>query len=157
MKRLLALFWFYVSSLCPHSDRGITNMASRCLWFVQTFLFGYASLGLLFNFDPRRRKQHWSPQNRTALSGMQKIRRFPVSHLCLPLLLPLLICEVCMWRRMPEPLLLYCFYSKVLKWSQHYMLSNWNYTTSCLPWTFHRLFFMNKSQELLSFVNNIIR
>lgn len=40
------------------SNKGITSMASRGLWFVQTFLFGFASLGLLLKYDPERPKQH---------------------------------------------------------------------------------------------------
>ncbi|XP_038593675.1 transmembrane protein 254 [Micropterus salmoides] len=40
------------------SNKGIDNVASRCLWFVQTFLFGFASLGLLIKYDPKRPKQH---------------------------------------------------------------------------------------------------
>lgn len=39
-------------------NKGITNMVTRCLWFVQTFLFGFASLGLLLKYDPERPKQH---------------------------------------------------------------------------------------------------
>lgn len=149
---MLALFWFNVSSLCPHSDRGITSMASRCLWFVQTFLFGYASLGLLFNYDPRRSKQHWcqleKPTESHCIIWNAEDPSLPsVSSLSSSSSSTIDMWGV-HWRRMPEPLLLYCFYSKVLKWSQHYMLSNWNNTTSCLLWTFHWLFFMNKSQEL---------
>ncbi|TMS04242.1 Transmembrane protein 254 [Larimichthys crocea] len=40
------------------SNKGINNTAIRCLWFVQTFLFGFASLGLLLKYNPERRKQH---------------------------------------------------------------------------------------------------
>ncbi|TKS85247.1 Transmembrane protein 254 [Collichthys lucidus] len=39
-------------------NKGINNTAIRCLWFVQTFLFGFASLGLLLKYNPERRKQH---------------------------------------------------------------------------------------------------
>jgi len=39
------------------SKKGIDNMATRCLWFVQTFLFGFASLGLLLKYEPERPKQ----------------------------------------------------------------------------------------------------
>ncbi|KAI9533812.1 hypothetical protein NQZ68_019895 [Dissostichus eleginoides] len=39
-------------------EKGITNLTSRCLWFIQTFLFGFASLGLLIKYDPERPKQH---------------------------------------------------------------------------------------------------
>ncbi|CAJ1066936.1 transmembrane protein 254 [Xyrichtys novacula] len=40
------------------SNKGVTNASTRCLWFVQTFLFGFASLGLLLKYDPERPKQH---------------------------------------------------------------------------------------------------
>nr|XP_046258742.1 transmembrane protein 254 [Scatophagus argus] len=40
------------------SNKGITNSATRCMWFVQTFLFGFASLGLLLKYNPERPKQH---------------------------------------------------------------------------------------------------
>ncbi|XP_039994452.1 transmembrane protein 254 [Xiphias gladius] len=40
------------------SNKGINSTATRCLWFVQTFLFGFASLGLLLKYDPERPKQH---------------------------------------------------------------------------------------------------
>ncbi|XP_042289608.1 transmembrane protein 254 [Thunnus maccoyii] len=40
------------------SNKGIDNMATRCMWFFQTFLFGFASLGLLLKYDPERPKQH---------------------------------------------------------------------------------------------------
>ncbi|XP_041645838.1 transmembrane protein 254 [Cheilinus undulatus] len=39
-------------------NKGITNTTTRCLWVFQTFLFGFASLGLLLKFDPERPKQH---------------------------------------------------------------------------------------------------
>ncbi|KAM4607258.1 transmembrane protein 254 isoform 1-T1 [Polymixia lowei] len=39
------------------SKKGIDNMAVRCLWFVQTLLFGFASLGLLLKYNPERPKQ----------------------------------------------------------------------------------------------------
>ncbi|XP_068597372.1 transmembrane protein 254 isoform X2 [Brachionichthys hirsutus] len=39
-------------------NKGISNMTTRCLWFVQTFLFGFASLGLLFRYHPKRPKRH---------------------------------------------------------------------------------------------------
>lgn len=48
-----------VGSLYLHRNKGIDSMATRCMWFTQTFLFGFASLGLLLKFDPERRKQHW--------------------------------------------------------------------------------------------------
>ncbi|KAK9541948.1 hypothetical protein VZT92_001959 [Zoarces viviparus] len=40
------------------STKGISDTTTRCLWFVQTFLFGFASLGLLLKYDPERPKQH---------------------------------------------------------------------------------------------------
>ncbi|KAM7385122.1 hypothetical protein PAMP_001219 [Pampus punctatissimus] len=40
------------------SNKGINNMATRCMWFFQTFLFGFASLSLLLKYDPKRPKQH---------------------------------------------------------------------------------------------------
>ncbi|XP_059179874.1 transmembrane protein 254 [Centropristis striata] len=39
-------------------NKGIHNTATRCLWVFQTFLFGFASLGLLVKYDPERPKQH---------------------------------------------------------------------------------------------------
>ncbi|XP_020496951.1 transmembrane protein 254 [Labrus bergylta] len=47
--------WF---ALRVCSKKGITNTSARCLWCVQTFLFGFASLSLLLKFDPERPKQH---------------------------------------------------------------------------------------------------
>ncbi|CAN9500037.1 unnamed protein product [Ophioblennius macclurei] len=40
------------------SNKGITSTATRFLWFFQTFLFGFASLGLLLKHNPERPKQH---------------------------------------------------------------------------------------------------
>ncbi|CAL8362100.1 unnamed protein product [Boreogadus saida] len=40
------------------SQKGITDGGSRFLWFIQTFLFGFASLGILVKYDPERPKQH---------------------------------------------------------------------------------------------------
>ncbi|XP_028279397.1 transmembrane protein 254 [Parambassis ranga] len=40
------------------SAKGISSTSVRCLWFVQTFLFGFASLGLLLKYDPERPKHH---------------------------------------------------------------------------------------------------
>ncbi|KAM4592052.1 transmembrane protein 254 [Odontesthes bonariensis] len=40
------------------SNKGITDTTTRRLWFVQTLLFGFASLGLLLKYDPKRPKQH---------------------------------------------------------------------------------------------------
>ncbi|XP_041803866.1 transmembrane protein 254 [Chelmon rostratus] len=47
-----------VVSLKVCSDKGINNTATRCLWFVQTFLYGITSLGLLLKYNPERPKQH---------------------------------------------------------------------------------------------------
>ncbi|KAM3842813.1 transmembrane protein 254 [Diretmus argenteus] len=38
------------------SRKGIDDVATRCLWFVQTLLFGFASLSLLFKYNPERPK-----------------------------------------------------------------------------------------------------
>ncbi|XP_062850895.1 transmembrane protein 254 [Trichomycterus rosablanca] len=41
------------------SDRGIVNPSARFQWFVQTLLFGFASLGLLIKYKPgSRTKRH---------------------------------------------------------------------------------------------------
>lgn len=47
-----------VVSLIVCSNKGVNSLATRLLWFVQTFLFGAASLALLLKFDPKRPKQH---------------------------------------------------------------------------------------------------
>ncbi|KAF0027175.1 hypothetical protein F2P81_019916 [Scophthalmus maximus] len=39
-------------------DKGITNTTTRCMWVFQTFLFGFASLGLLLKYNPERPKQN---------------------------------------------------------------------------------------------------
>ncbi|XP_063047998.1 transmembrane protein 254 [Engraulis encrasicolus] len=39
------------------SDKGVESPTARCLWFVQTFLYGFASLGLLIKYKPDRLKQ----------------------------------------------------------------------------------------------------
>ncbi|XP_069001367.1 transmembrane protein 254 [Embiotoca jacksoni] len=39
------------------SNKGINGTVTRCLWVFQTFLFGFASLGLLIKYDPERPKQ----------------------------------------------------------------------------------------------------
>ncbi|KAF6737399.1 Transmembrane protein 254 [Oryzias melastigma] len=44
-------------SLRVCSNKGISNSGIRFLWFVQTFLFGFASLGLLLKYNPQRPKQ----------------------------------------------------------------------------------------------------
>ncbi|XP_013886922.1 transmembrane protein 254 [Austrofundulus limnaeus] len=38
-------------------NKGISSPTARFLWFFQTFLFGFASLGLLLKYDPERPKQ----------------------------------------------------------------------------------------------------
>ncbi|XP_047458088.1 transmembrane protein 254 [Mugil cephalus] len=45
-------------SLRVCSNKGVTNTSTRCLWFFQTFLFGFASLSLLLKHDPKRSKHH---------------------------------------------------------------------------------------------------
>lgn len=41
------------------SDKGISSPTTRLLWFVQTLLFGFASLGLLLKYkDGSRAKRH---------------------------------------------------------------------------------------------------
>ncbi|TWW78015.1 transmembrane protein 254 [Takifugu flavidus] len=45
-------------SLKVCSNKGINSMTTRCLWFFQTFLFGFASLGLLIKYKPERRKKN---------------------------------------------------------------------------------------------------
>ncbi|XP_076599422.1 transmembrane protein 254 [Chaetodon auriga] len=47
-----------LAALIVCSYKGINSMTSRCLWFVQSFLFGYPSLSLLVKYDPKRPKQH---------------------------------------------------------------------------------------------------
>ncbi|XP_018618172.1 transmembrane protein 254 [Scleropages formosus] len=44
---------FYSLKVC--SDKGVDNLLARVLWFVQTFLFGLASLGLLLKYKPDAR------------------------------------------------------------------------------------------------------
>ncbi|KAJ3610304.1 hypothetical protein NHX12_022397 [Muraenolepis orangiensis] len=39
-------------------QKGITDDGARFRWFIQTFLFGFASLGILTKYDPERPKQH---------------------------------------------------------------------------------------------------
>uniref|UniRef100_A0A8C2HL22 Transmembrane protein 254 n=1 Tax=Cyprinus carpio TaxID=7962 RepID=A0A8C2HL22_CYPCA len=43
----------FALKLC--SDKGIDSTSTRLLWFAQTFLFGFASLGLLIKYKPDRR------------------------------------------------------------------------------------------------------
>ncbi|KAF7652577.1 hypothetical protein LDENG_00095130 [Lucifuga dentata] len=40
------------------SQKGITDTATSFLWFIQTLLFGFASLALLIKYDPKHPKQH---------------------------------------------------------------------------------------------------
>merc|ERR1712131_54467 len=35
-------------------EKGVTGTVTRCLWFIQTMLFGFASLGLLIKYKPDR-------------------------------------------------------------------------------------------------------
>ncbi|MFT7817245.1 transmembrane protein 254 [Arapaima gigas] len=44
---------FYSLKVC--SDKGVDNRRVRVLWFVQTFLFGITSLGLLLKYKPGAR------------------------------------------------------------------------------------------------------
>ncbi|KAJ0004943.1 hypothetical protein NQD34_011157 [Periophthalmus magnuspinnatus] len=46
----------YSQKVC--SNKGIHGLNARLLWFGQTLLFGFASLGLLLKFDPKRPKHH---------------------------------------------------------------------------------------------------
>lgn len=39
------------------SNKGIKDKSTQVLWFIQTFLFGFASLRLLIKYDPERSKQ----------------------------------------------------------------------------------------------------
>ncbi|XP_012717841.2 transmembrane protein 254 isoform X1 [Fundulus heteroclitus] len=45
----------YALKVC--SAKGISSPTARFLWFFQTFLFGFASLGLLLKYDPKRLKK----------------------------------------------------------------------------------------------------
>ncbi|XP_036683915.1 transmembrane protein 254 [Balaenoptera acutorostrata] len=45
----------YAIVLCK--SKGITNSWTQLLWFLQTFLFGMASLYYLIDYRPRRQKQ----------------------------------------------------------------------------------------------------
>eukprot|EP00070_Physeter_catodon_P024749 XP_023987925.1 transmembrane protein 254 isoform X1 [Physeter catodon] len=45
----------YAIVLCK--SKGITNSWTQLLWFLQTFLFGMASLYYLIDYRPRRHKQ----------------------------------------------------------------------------------------------------
>ncbi|CAL8299415.1 unnamed protein product [Merluccius merluccius] len=47
-----------LSDLMFKIQKGITDGGTRFLWFIQTFLFGFASLGMLLKYDPERPKQH---------------------------------------------------------------------------------------------------
>ncbi|KAG1963068.1 transmembrane protein 254 [Pimephales promelas] len=39
------------------SDKGINSSSARLLWFVQTFFFGFASLGILLKYKPDGRSK----------------------------------------------------------------------------------------------------
>ncbi|XP_026876762.2 transmembrane protein 254 [Electrophorus electricus] len=39
------------------SDKGINSPSTRLLWFIQTILFGFASLGLLLKYKPDGRSK----------------------------------------------------------------------------------------------------
>ncbi|XP_006887529.1 PREDICTED: transmembrane protein 254-like [Elephantulus edwardii] len=45
----------YALVLCKY--KGITNDRARLLWFIQTFLFGIASLSILIAYRPKHKKQ----------------------------------------------------------------------------------------------------
>ncbi|XP_064226182.1 transmembrane protein 254 isoform X1 [Aotus nancymaae] len=45
----------YAIVLCKH--KGITSGRAQLLWFLQTFLFGIASLSILIAYKPKRQKQ----------------------------------------------------------------------------------------------------
>ncbi|XP_060049862.1 transmembrane protein 254 isoform X3 [Erinaceus europaeus] len=73
----LAVFWphsipyqslgplgFFTKYLVDHHHtllhrgyKGITNVRARLLWFLQTFVFGIASLSILIAYRPKRHKQ----------------------------------------------------------------------------------------------------
>ncbi|CAJ0940948.1 unnamed protein product [Ranitomeya imitator] len=38
-------------------SKGITDSGTRVLWFVQTFLFGFASLSLLLSYKPGKKRR----------------------------------------------------------------------------------------------------
>lgn len=46
---------FYAMVLCKY--KGITNPRARLLWFLQTFLFGVASLSILIAYRPKHQKR----------------------------------------------------------------------------------------------------
>ncbi|XP_045139466.1 transmembrane protein 254-like [Echinops telfairi] len=45
----------YAMVLCKY--KGITNGRTRLLWFIQTFLFGIASLSILIAYRPKHKKK----------------------------------------------------------------------------------------------------
>ncbi|XP_004390603.1 transmembrane protein 254 [Trichechus manatus latirostris] len=45
----------YAMVLCKY--KGISNGRAQLLWFIQTFLFGIASLSILIAYRPKRQKQ----------------------------------------------------------------------------------------------------
>ncbi|XP_040848398.1 transmembrane protein 254 isoform X2 [Ochotona curzoniae] len=46
----------YAMVLCK--SKGITDSRAQLLWFLQTFLFGVASLSILLTYRPKRQKQN---------------------------------------------------------------------------------------------------
>ncbi|XP_012781910.2 transmembrane protein 254 isoform X1 [Ochotona princeps] len=46
----------YAMVLCK--SKGITDSRAQLLWFLQTFLFGVASLSILLAYRPKRQKQN---------------------------------------------------------------------------------------------------
>ncbi|XP_023620299.1 transmembrane protein 254 isoform X3 [Myotis lucifugus] len=44
-------------TLLRNGSKGITNGRAQLLWFLQTFLFGIASLSILIAYRPKRQKR----------------------------------------------------------------------------------------------------
>ena len=65
-------YWNVVLNLLPCLCRakGIAGPTTRFLWFVQTILFGFASLGLLIKYKPDRLKHQWVLQDETPSTTM---------------------------------------------------------------------------------------
>ncbi|XP_037660755.1 transmembrane protein 254 isoform X2 [Choloepus didactylus] len=57
----LGLFTRYLvdhhHTLLQNGSKGIKNGRAQLLWFLQTFLFGIASLSILIAYRPKRQKQ----------------------------------------------------------------------------------------------------
>ncbi|XP_039096444.1 transmembrane protein 254 isoform X2 [Hyaena hyaena] len=57
----LGLFTQYLvdhhHTLLHNGSKGITDGRAQVLWFLQTFLFGVASLSILIAYRPKRQKQ----------------------------------------------------------------------------------------------------